>query len=203
MKLKDKIRPSDPPLEDDIYDAVCVMVADVGQQVNPFNQKIENRVLFLFEIPSQIVERDGKQAPRTIPRWFNYTVDDKGALKPALTSWLGKSNMTKSEMLDLDLFDFAGMGARIMTGIGDNGKNKIENIKPLKRGVSIPKNSSPILTFDIDEDGFESEAFFALPDWVQEIIEKSEQYQQDPPSKKLDMPEEEGTADGNEEGCPI
>lgn len=195
MKLKDKIRPSDPPLEDDIYDAVCVMVVDVGQQVNPNNQRIENRIIFSFDIPSETIERDGKQVPRQLSRWFNYTTSDRGALKPALASWLGKKSMTEDEMLDLELFDFAGTGARLVVGTNENGKNKIENIKPLKRGVIAPKTSSEILVFDIDEYGFNSDEFRALPEWIQDVLKKSEQYQQDPPAEPIDVPPEEHVAE--------
>lgn len=198
MKLKNKIRPSDPPLEDDIYDAVCTMVVDIGQQANPVSQRIENKVIFAFDIPSELVERDGKKIPRQLSRWFTYSASDRGALKPALASWLGKSSMTEAEMLDLELFDFVGMGARLLVGTNDNGKNRIENIKPLKRGAPTPQTPTPILTYDIDEDGFDSDKFRALPEWVREVIQKSEQYQQDPPAQPLEMPEEDG-----EEECPI
>ena len=84
MKLKDKIKPSDPPLEEDMYDAVCVMVVDIGQQIDQKSQKVKNQIVFVFEIPSETVERDGEMVPRQLSRWFTYTASDRGALKPAL-----------------------------------------------------------------------------------------------------------------------
>lgn len=202
MKLKDKIKPSDPPLEEDMYDAVCVMVVDIGQQIDQKRQKVKNQIVFVFEIPSETVERDGEMVPRQLSRWFTYTASDRGALKPALTSWLGKTKMSEAEMLELELFDFAGMGSRLLVGINENNRNKIESIKPLKRGSNTPQAHSPIITYDIDEDGFQGAKWETLPEWLQETIKKSEQYQMALPDETLDMPASAETeSDGDD--CPI
>lgn len=39
MKLKDKCKPSIPPMEPDVYMAVCTMVIDIGQQYSEMYKK--------------------------------------------------------------------------------------------------------------------------------------------------------------------
>ena len=94
------------------------------------------------------------------------------------------------------------MGSRLLVGINENNRNKIESIKPLKRGSNTPQAHSPIITYDIDEDGFQGAKWETLPEWLQETIKKSEQYQMALPDETLDMPASAETeSDGDD--CPI
>ena len=70
----------------------------------------------------------------------------------------------------------------------------------LPKGMPAPESDTPPVTYDIDEDGFSGPKWDALPAWMRETIEKSDQYQQDPPDKPLDMPVESTAQEG---ACPI
>ena len=53
MKLKDKVKPAIPPMEGGVYMAVCVTVADLGDQYSEKFKNTHRKVVFSFDIPSE------------------------------------------------------------------------------------------------------------------------------------------------------
>lgn len=204
MKLKDKCKPSIPPMEADVYMAVCTMVVDIGQQYSEMYKKLDNKLLLAFDIPDVTIEIDGEQKPRQLSQRYTYSTNPKGNLYKLLCSWLNKK-FTEDELRELDLFSLLGRGCQVQVTLTEDGKrNRIENVMALPRGMKAPESSNPYVSYDIDEEGFEGEKWDALPDWVRSIIEQSEQYQQDPPARPLDMPHDTSDAyPDDEEDCPI
>ena len=207
MKLKDKCKPSIPPMEPDVYMAVCTMVIDLGQQYNDRNKKVENKMLMAFDIPDVTIEIGGEIKPRQLSKWYTYTSSQNGNLSKLLCSWLNRK-ISEEELREMELFDLLGRGCQVQVTLTEDGKhNRIENVMALPRGMKAPESSNPYVSYDIDEDGFKGEKWDDLPDWVRSIIEQSEQYQQDPPAQPLDMPDEpqnaNGTSPEDEDDCPI
>ena len=187
--------------------AVCTMVIDIGQQYSEMYKKLDNKLLLAFDIPDVTIEIDGEQKPRQLSQRYTYSTNPKGNLYKLLCSWLNKK-FTEDELREMDLFSLLGRGCQVQVTLTEDGKrNRIENVMALPRGMKAPESSNPYVSYDIDEDGFEGEKWDALPDWVRSIIEQSEQYQQDPPARPLDMPgEPQDTSDAqpdDEEDCPI
>lgn len=198
MKLKDKCKPSIPPMEPDVYMAVCTMVIDVGQQYSEWYKNVSNQILLAFDIPDVTIEVDGVNKPRQISKRYTYSTNTKGNLYKLLCSWLNKK-FSEDELGELDLFSLLGRGCQVQVTLKEDGKhNDIANVMALPRGMKTPESMNPYLSYDIDEDGFTGEKWDALPEWVRGIIERSEQYQQDPPEKVLEMP-----GDTASEDCPI
>jgi len=198
MKLKDKCKPSIPPMEPDVYMAVCIMVIDVGQQYSERYKNVSNQILLAFDIPDVTIEVDGVNKPRQISKRYTYSTNTKGNLYKLLCSWLNKK-FSEDELGELDLFSLLGRGCQVQVTLKEDGKhNDIANVMALPRGMKTPESMNPYLSYDIDEDGFTGEKWDALPEWVRGIIERSEQYQQDPPEKVLEMP-----GDTASEDCPI
>ena len=198
MKLKDKCKPSIPPMEPDVYMAVCTMVIDVGQQYSERYKNVSNQILLAFDIPDVTIEVDGTNKPRQLSKRYTYSTNTKGNLYKLLCSWLNKK-FSEDELGELDLFSLLGRGCQVQVTLKEDGKhNDIANVMALPRGMKTPESMNPYLSYDIDEDGFTGEKWDALPEWVRGIIERSEQYQQDPPEKVLEMP-----GDTASEDCPI
>ena len=209
MKLKDKVKPSIPPMENGVYMAVCTMVIDIGQHYSEKFKKVDSRLLIAFDIPDETIEVDGEQKPRQLSKRFTYSSNPKGTLFKILCSWLNKK-FSEDELRDMDLFSLIGKGCQVQVTVSEDGKyNNIENVMALPRGVPAPVSSNPSYTYDIDENGFSGDTWDGLPEWVRGVIEKSEQYQQDPPDKPLDMPpadakqSESAPPDEPSEDCPI
>lgn len=198
MKLKDKCKPSIPPMEPDVYMAVCTMVIDVGQQYSERYKNVSNQILLAFDIPDVTIEVDGVDKPRQLSKRYTYSTNTKGNLYKLLCSWLNKK-FGEDELGELDLFSLLGRGCQVQVTLKEDGKhNDIANVMALPRGMKTPESANPYLSYDIDEDGFTGEKWDALPEWVRGIIERSEQYQQDPPEKPLEMPDDTASED-----CPI
>ena len=200
MKLKDKVKPAVPPLESGVYMAVCVVVADLGDQYIEKFKKSSRKVVFSFDIPSETVEIDGEQRPRQLSKRCTFSTSKKGALNKMLNAWLN-ANMSEQELGELDLFTLIGRGCQIRVTVSEDGAhNNIEDVMALPKGMPAPQSDTAPITYDIDEDGFTGEKWDALPAWMREAVEKSDQYQQDPPDQPLDMPVESTAQEG---ACPI
>lgn len=200
MKLKDKVKPAVPPLEPGVYMAVCVVVADLGDQYGEKFKKSSRKVVFSFDIPSETIEIDGEQKPRQLSKRCTFSVSKKGTLNKMLNAWMN-ANMSEQELGELDLFSLIGRGCQIRVTVSEDGAhNNIEDVMALPKGMPAPQSDTAPVTYDIDEDGFFGEKWDALPAWMREAIEKSDQYQQDPPDNPLDMPAESAAQEG---ACPI
>ena len=203
MKLKDKVKPAIPPMEGGVYMAVCVTVADLGDQYSEKFKNTQRKVVFSFDIPSETVEMDEETRPRQLSKRCTFSVSKRGTLNKMLNAWLN-ANMSEQDLAELDLFDFAGKACQIRVTVSEDGAhNNVEDVMALPKGMPAPMTDTPIITYDIDEDGFLGEKWEALPGWMRDTIEKSEQYQQNPPDKPLDMPAEQSQAETEKDDCPI
>lgn len=203
MKLKDKVKPAIPPMEGGVYMAVCVTVADLGDQYSEKFKNTQRKVVFSFDIPSETVEMDGETRTRQLSKRCTFSVSKRGTLNKMLNAWLN-ANMSEQDLAELDLFDFAGKACQIRVTVSEDGAhNNVEDVMALPKGMPAPMTDTPIITYDIDEDGFSGEKWEALPGWMRDTIEKSEQYQQNPPDKPLDMPAEQTQPETGKDDCPI
>lgn len=203
MKLKDKVKPAIPPMEGGVYMAVCVTVADLGDQYSEKFKNTQRKVVFSFDIPSETVEMDGETRMRQLSKRCTFSVSKRGTLNKMLNAWLN-ANMSEQDLAELDLFDFAGKACQIRVTVSEDGAhNNVEDVMALSKGMPVPTTDTPIITYDLDKDGFSGEKWDALPQWLQDAIKKSEQYQKNPPDKPLDMPAEQTQPETGKDDCPI
>lgn len=206
MKLKDKAKPAIPPMEAGVYMAVCVAVVDLGDQYSEKFKNTSRNVVFAFDIPSETVEIDGEQKPRQLSKRCTFSMSKKGNLSKMLNAWMN-TNLNEKELGEIDLFTLIDRSCQIRVTVSEDGAhNNIEDVMALPKGIPAPKSSTPPITYDIDEDGFQGDKWDTLPSWMREAIQKSEQYQQNPPDQPLDMPPVEivqNTPDTKEGACPI
>nr|WP_300187077.1 hypothetical protein [uncultured Agathobaculum sp.] len=203
MKLKDKIKPKIPPLKNGIYMAVCVAVADIGDQYSAKFKNIQRKILFAFDIPSETIEVNGEIRPRQLSKRCTFTDSNRGTLIKVVNAWLN-SKISERELRDMELYDFAGKPCQIRVSVREDGvHNDVEDVMALSKGMTIPTTDTPIIFYDIDEDGFSGDKWDALPQWLQDVVKKSEQYQKNPPDKPLDMPADQAQPITGKDDCPI
>ena len=71
MRIRDKVKPTVPPLPGGNYLGICVYSIDLGEQLSEFEGKSKgyyNKVMLGFEICGQSVTVDGKDAPRILSK---------------------------------------------------------------------------------------------------------------------------------------
>lgn len=179
LKVKNKKGPSLPPIDGGTYPAVCVGIVDLGEQYNEKFKKYEDKVLFIWEMPSVMIEVDGEQKPRWQSKDFSATLNEKSNLTKVLVSWRGK-NFTDEELNGdgFDLKQMLGEGCLLQIIVEEkdgNQYNKITACMGLPMGMPAPVTASELLWFDMDE--WDDSAMEKFPEWVQEKIKKSTQYQ--------------------------
>lgn len=182
-----------PPLPGGNYMAVVVGVIDVGEQYSERFKNYVNKLLLIFEIPTETVEVDGEQKPRWLSKDFSASLNEKSNLYKTLVSFLGR-DLTDEELSQdgsgFDLTSLAGQGCILTVTLDtkEDGeqKNSIKQIGGLPAGIPAPHTDSELLLFDIDDR--DDAVFEKLPGWIQEKIKKSTQYRQDLPDEPLENP---------------
>jgi len=178
MKVKNRAKPKLPPVEPGVYIAVCVHSIDLGEQLCEYKDKgksYNNQVRLVFELIGETVEIDGKQQPRTLSRTLNFTQSKNGGLRKFIQSWLGKT-FSDEAFADFDTNDLVGMPAQLSVILNESGEYaNIDTIMRLPKGMPVPHATLPLIRFDMEP--WNDATFAQLPDWVQEKIKKSTQYQ--------------------------
>ena len=175
MKIKDKAKPKTPPVEPGVYMAVCVGVIDLGEQ---YSEKFKNyapKVKFVWALPSETVEIDGKMEERQLSKEFTFSTSKKGGLRSFLESWNSKT-YSDDEFAELDVFDQLGKPCQLQVVLNDTGEySNVANLMPLPKGMPAPTSKTAFFTWDMD--AWDDAAFENLPAWTQDQIKKSTQYQ--------------------------
>ena len=184
LKIKRKSGTSVPPMEAGTYPAVCIGIVDLGEQYSETFKKYSDKLLIIWEIPSQTIEIDGEDKPRWLSKDFAASLHEKSVLHKILVSWRGKAftekELTEDEngFMQFSVLDMLGAGCflQVIVEEKDSGSyNRITSAISLPAGMDPPTTETPLIAFDID--AWDDEVFKSLPEWIQERIKKSTQYQ--------------------------
>ena len=154
MKIRDKVKPSLPPLPGGTYLGICVYSIALGEQLCEFKDKgksYNNQVMLGFEICGHTVEVDGKQEPRTLGRTFNIAKSKNAGLRKFLGAWEARE-LSDDEFLDVDTNDYVGRPAFLTVVLNETGEySNIDAIAPLPSGlpIDVPQPISTLIRFDM------------------------------------------------------
>lgn len=177
MKIKDRAKPKAPPVEPGVYMAVCVGVVDLGEQYSEKFKSYSNKVKFVWALPSETIEIDGKTEERQLSKEFTFSVSKKGGLRTFLESWNSRT-YSDDEFAELDVFDQLGRPCQLQVVLNDTKEySNVANLMPLPNGMPAPTSQTAFFTWDMD--AWDDATFEKLPAWTQEQIKKSTQYQKE------------------------
>ncbi len=175
MKIKDRAKPKTPTVEPGVYLAVCVGVIDLGEQYSEKYKNYSNKVQFVWELPYETIEVDGKQEPKQLSKEFAIATKKNSNLRTFISSWNGKP-YSDEEFPEVELFDQIGKPCQLNVVLNDTGEYaNVDTVIPLPKGTPAPQSTTPPIVWDMDN--WDDDAFKALPEWVQNKIKKSTQYQ--------------------------
>lgn len=196
MKIKDRAKPKLPPIEPGVYIAICVGVIDLGEQYSEKFKNYSNKVKIVWEIPSETVEVEGKQEPRQLSKEFTISASNKGNLRGFISSWNAKT-YSDDEFLELDLFEQLGLACQLNVVLNETGEYaNINTIMPLPKGFPVPESKTEHIKWNMDQ--WDDAVFEKLPEWIQEQIKKSTQFQKlHAPTDSIEVKSEPTTE------CPI
>ena len=212
MKIKERAKPKIPPVKPGVYLGICVGVIDCGEQYSEKFKHYSNEVQFVWELVGETVEVDGEQKPRQLSRTFNVATSKKSNLRAFLSSWNG-IQYTDEQFGEVELFDQLGKACQLNVVLNDSKEYaNIDSVIPLANGMPAPSTDTPLISWDMDS--WDDKVFEDLPEWVQEKIKKSTQYQkQHTPTDTIDFKEPadepsqtaepELAQDNGEKECPI
>lgn len=191
-----------PPVPGGTYPAICVGVVDLGVQYNNLYKKYESKILFLWELPSQTVEVEGELKPRWLSRDFTASLSAKSNLNSVITGWRG-SPVTEAEKKDgIDLALFLGRSCLLQVIVEqkeDRQFNRIQTVMGMPSGMPELTTESELLLFDMDD--WDEEALEKLPEWIQDRVKKSTEYQKrHTPEQEVDF---DTVMEEAQEECPI
>lgn len=175
MKIKDRAKPKTPPVNPGVYVAVCVGVVDLGEQYSEKFKNYSNKVKFVWALPGETVEIDGKTEERQLSREFSVATKKTSNLRTFLESWNGRS-YSDEEFGELDMFEQIGKSCQLQVVLNDTKEySNVSNLMPLPKGMPAPTTKTAFFVWDMDN--WDDSVFTALPAWTQEQIKKSTQYQ--------------------------
>lgn len=175
MKIKDRAKPKTPPVEPGVYMAVCVGVVDLGEQYSEMYKSYSSKVKFVWALPGETIEIDGKTEERQLSREFSVATKKNSKLRTFLGGWNSK-NYSDEEFMELDLFDQIGKPCQLNVVLNDTGEYaNVDSIMPLPKGFPAPASKTAFFTWDMD--AWDDTVFEKLPIWTQDQIKKSTQYQ--------------------------
>jgi hypothetical protein len=175
MKIKDRAKPKLPPVEPGVYMAVCVGIIDLGEQYSEKFKSYANKILFVWELVGETVEVDGEQKPRQLSKEFSISSSKKSNLRGFISSWNGKT-YSDDEFSDLEIFDQIGKACQLQVVLNETGEYaNVDNLMQLPKGFPIPKTETVPILWDMDN--WNDEVFETIPEWIQEKIKTSSQYQ--------------------------
>lgn len=177
MKIKDRARPKVPIVEPGVYIAVCVGVIDLGEQYSEKFKNYSNKVQFVWELPYETMEVDGKQMPKQLSKEFAIATKKNSNLRTFISSWNSKA-YTDEEFQEVELLDQIGKPCQLNVVLNDTGEySNVDTVIPLAKGSPAPQSSTKPIVWDMDR--WDDEVFKTLPEWVQDKIKKSTQYQKE------------------------
>lgn len=177
MKIKDRAKPKLPPVEPGVYMAICTGIIDLGEQYSEKFKTYANKILFVWELVGETVEVDGEQKPRQLSKEFSISSSKKSNLRGFISSWNGKT-YSDDEFADLEIFDQIGKACQLQVVLNETGEYaNVDNLMQIPKGFPIPKSESTPILWDMDR--WNDEVFATIPEWIQEKIKASTQFQKE------------------------
>ena len=169
--------PSIAPVEEGTHLGVCSMLIDLGMQYSEIYKKSQRKVLIGWELPDETIEIDGEQKPRVLSKRYTANLSEKSNLRKDLASWRGR-DFTPEELKAFDLKNIVGASCLLTVIHSKSGEKTYANIQSvvkLPKGMAKQALSEPPVVFDLDTDPLER--VDDMPQWIAELIKKSETYQ--------------------------
>lgn len=163
-----------PAIEAGTYPARCVGVVDLGIQHNSFNGKDQEKVLIMFELPTERITVDGMDKPRWLSARYTMSLHEKATLRKTLDAWRGKP-FTPEELCGFNLADVINAPCMLtVINVERSGSTyaNISAVSKVMKGMEVAALENEPIIFDMDAENAE-EVKKKLPNWVQEIIEQS------------------------------
>lgn len=166
------------PLPEGTYIATCIRLIDLGTQVSTYKgvDKLQRKVLVVWEVPEHLVEFDGEERPALIMQRYTASLSDKAILRAHLEAWRGR-RFTPDELRGFDLKNVLGKPCQIQVLHSEDGAYaNIAAIMACPKGLPPSAIHHPLVHFSLDEGEFSVGIYDGLSEKLQAQIANSPEY---------------------------
>ena len=142
-------------------------------------KKFNNKVRLTWELPYEMRDFGGEQKPLVISKEYTLSMHEKSNLRKDLEMWRGKV-FTNKELGSFDVTDLLGKTCNISVihKVAKNGNEfaQVGGVSAIQKGVEVLEQFNPTFIFNYG-DHFDLYWLDSQPEWIQEQIKSSEDYQ--------------------------
>ena len=142
-------------------------------------KKFNNKVRLTWELPYEMRDFGGEHKPLVISKEYTLSMHEKSNLRKDLEMWRGKV-FTNKELGSFDVTDLLGKTCNISVihKVAKNGNEfaQVGGVSAIQKGVEVLEQFNPTFIFNYG-DHFDLDWLDSQPEWIQEQIKSSEDYQ--------------------------
>ena len=142
-------------------------------------KKFNNKVRLTWELPYEMRDFGGEQKPLVISKEYTLSMHEKSNLRKDLEMWRGKV-FTNKELGSFDVTDLLGKTCNISVihKVAKNGNEfaQVGGVSAIQKGVEVLEQFNPTFIFNYG-DHFDLDWLDSQPEWIQEQIKSSKDYQ--------------------------
>lgn len=142
-------------------------------------KKFNNKVRLTWELPYEMRDFGGEQKPLVISKEYTLSMHEKSNLRKDLEMWRGKV-FTNKELGDFDVTDLLGKTCNlsVIHKVAKNGNEfaQVGGVSAIQKGVEVLEQFNPTFIFNYGYH-FDLDWLDSQPEWIQEQIKSSEDYQ--------------------------
>lgn len=158
--------------------AICVYMLEVGHITEEFLGKTKrlHKVRIGWELSNELhefVEGEGKK-PFMVYKDYNISLHEKSTLRQDLVGWRSKE-FTAEELKAFDLENILAKPCQVSIVHNEKGYAEVKSVMSIPKGMTIPPQVNAI--HKLSYDSWDQEKFDGLPEFLQERMKKSEEYQ--------------------------
>jgi hypothetical protein len=163
--------------------AVCFAMVDLGHQHTVYTdrntgvtqEKWQHKVYIGWELSNEQMA-DGR--PFMVSRQLTMSLHENATMRAILESWRGRP-FTEDEEAAFDLKNILGKPCMVNV-VHAKGKERtyanIKSVATMPKGMPVPDQVNDTMLFEFGDQGFDENAFKALPQWLQTKITQSKEY---------------------------
>jgi hypothetical protein len=185
-----------------VHAARCVRILDLGTQFSERFQTSARKVQLSFELVNEthvFNEEEGEQ-PFVLHRKYTASLNKRASLAKDIQAWTGKK-LDKNAEFDLDELLGQACQVQVTHDESDNGEvyANIQTIMAAPKGAKVKAAATPLTTLSLESGEFDQDVFDELPEFLQEIIQETPEYQELNKGKKKTARKAEDEEEADEE----
>ncbi len=172
----------EPQIDPGVYLARCFRVVDAGTQVSELYGE-KRKLVITWELPTERIEVDGKDLPRSISKFYTLSLNKKATLRKDLECWRGRP-FTPEELKGFELAKVLGTACQLTIMHSETGKVQIAGLSGIPKGTMVPEVVNPKVEYSYEQG--QDDSFMDLPDWLRKMVGMCLEWQKpnpiDPPA---------------------